>query len=62
MHPDQVKLQSIEKLLSYETLSRDLEKLDYENLLNVSKCYIKLYFAQQETLSAMGSLDRPLEK
>jgi hypothetical protein len=59
MHPDQVKLQTMEKSLTYETLSRDLEKLDYENLLNISKCYIKLYLSQQETLLSLRPIDKP---
>lgn len=58
MHPDQIELQTMEKLLTYETLSRDLEKLDHENLLNFARCYIKLYLAQQEVLCSMKPLDK----
>jgi len=61
MYPDKIKLQSMEKSLTYETLSRDLEKLDHENLLNFARCYIKLYLAQQEAICALGPLDKTFD-
>ena len=57
MDPNQIQLSSMEKSLIYETISRDLSKLDHDTLLNYSKCYVKLYLKQQETLKAIGPLD-----
>lgn len=59
MNPDKITLKSIERLLTYETNSRLIEKLDHDQLLNFAKCYIKLYLAQQETLQSIGPLEFP---
>lgn len=57
MNPDKIQLSSIEKSLTYETISRDLDKMDRETLITFSKCYVKLFLKQQETLSCLTPLD-----
>jgi len=56
MNPDKIQLSSMEKSLTYETLSRDMEKMDHDTLLSYSRCYVKLFLKQQETLKCL-SLD-----
>lgn len=58
MNHESVKLESIEKLLTFETLSRDLETLDKDSLLEFARCYLKLYLKQQEVLKSLPPIDR----
>lgn len=52
MDPNNVKLENINKLFEYETLSRDIDSIDDLNILrDYAKCYIKLYLRQQEVLA-----------
>jgi len=55
-HED-VRLESIEKLLTFETLSRELEILDKDSLLKFARCYLKLYLKQQEVLKSLPPID-----
>ena len=49
MDPSKIELNSISKLFEYEKISREIENCeDVETLKNISKSYVKLYFAQQE--------------
>lgn len=56
MRHEEIQLSTIEKLLTFETLSRDLERLDQNHLLDFSRCYLKLYLKQQETLQILPPL------
>jgi hypothetical protein len=51
MNPNDIDLESINKLFEYEKISRDIE--DIETLRNFAKSYIKLYFKQQEVISTL---------
>jgi len=51
MNPNSITLESISKLFEYEKISRDIDSIDdIESIKNIAKCYIKLYFKQQEVL------------
>ena len=55
MDPSKIELNSISKLFEYEKISREIENCeDVETLKNISKSYVKLYFAQQECLSYLN--------
>jgi len=59
MNHEDIRLESIEKHLTFETLSRDLELLDKDSLLKFARCYIKLYLKQQEVLKSLPPIDKP---
>ena len=55
MDPKSIELTNLNKIFEYEKMSRDLDECaDVETLRNICKCYVKLYFKQQETLSCIG--------
>lgn len=55
MDPKSIELANLTKIFEYEKMSRDLDECaDVETLRNICKCYVKLYFKQQETLSCIG--------
>jgi len=55
MEPKTIELKNLSKIFEYEKISRDLDECaDVETLRNICKCYVKLYFKQQETLSCIG--------
>ena len=55
MDPNKIDLESISKLFEYERIAREIDSCeDVEQLKNISKSYIKLYFKQQEVI---GKLD-----
>ncbi len=57
MNPDDIGLETMNKSFAYEKLARDIEEIrDPDVLREVAKCYIKLYFKQQEVVSKMGAL------
>jgi|TARA_B100001142_G_scaffold326722_2_gene382782 hypothetical protein len=57
MNPDEIVLETMNKSFAYEKLARDIEDVKDPDLLReVAKCYIKLYFKQQEVVSKMGAL------
>lgn len=50
--PTTVSLSTPSKLFAYEQISRDIEKCDdIEVIKNALRCFVKLYFKQQETMS-----------
>lgn len=52
MNPDSVQLDNIAKLFEYEKISRDIDSIgDIDALKTFCKCYVKLYFKQQEVVS-----------
>ena len=56
LDPSSVELSSPSKQFAYEQLSRDIEKCtDVKVLQNALRCYVKLYFKQQETISLIGA-------
>lgn len=56
LDPSSVELNTPSKLFAYEQLSRDIEKCDDIKVLkDALRCYVKLYFKQQETISLIGA-------
>lgn len=57
MNPDTVSLDNISKLFEYEKISRDIDSIgDIDQLRKFCKCYVKLYFKQQEVVSNLGKV------
>lgn len=56
MDPQEISLESFDKLFEYEKHCRMINDLDYEELKNFAKLYCKLYMKQQEVITSMGSL------
>jgi len=54
MNPNDVQLENMNKLFEYEKISRDIDSIDdIEDLKNFAKCYVKLYYKQQEVVSSL---------
>ena len=63
MKSSEIELSSIAKTFEYEKLSRDIDKIDdMDYLKEMCKCYLKLYFKQQETIGGIGLIDTALRK
>ena len=55
MDPDKIQLENLSKSFEYFKLASEIDEISsIEELKNVAKSYIKLYFKQQETLLSMG--------
>lgn len=55
MNPDSIKLENLSKIFEYEKISREIDSCnDVEVLKNIAKCYVKLFFKQQETIANMA--------
>ena len=55
MDPNQIKLESVNKLFEYEKISREIDSCqDLSSLKNIAKSYVKLHLAQQEIISTLG--------
>ena len=53
--PNEVVLQSTAKLFEYEKLSRQIEECnDIDVLKDMTRCWIKLFMKQQETVRNIG--------
>jgi hypothetical protein len=53
MDPNEINLQSIDKLFEYEKHVRFIDELEPDELKNFAKLYCKLYLKQQEVLSSI---------
>ncbi len=59
MDPNSITLNTPSKSFAYEKMSRDIEGCkDVKILQNALRCYVKLYFKQQETMSIIGIPDQ----
>ena len=56
MNPNEIELETINKLFEYEKHSRFIDELSFEELKNFSKLYCKLYLKQQEVLATMSKI------
>ncbi len=56
MKPEEVELETINKLFEYEKHSRIIEKLDIEELRSFAKLYCKLYLKQQEVIVSLSKV------
>ena len=55
MDPDNIELNSINKLFEYEKQAREIDECrDIDELKMITKSYMKLYFKQQEVVSSIG--------
>lgn len=51
INPDEIELEGISKLFEYEKISREIDNCEnIEQIKNICKCYVKLYFKQQEVV------------
>ena len=55
MDPNEITLDSINKLFEYEKHARAIDTLNLDELKNFAKLYCKLYLKQQEVLSTLPS-------
>ena len=56
MEPNDITLESIDKLFEYEKHARTIDELNLEELKKFSKLYCKLYLKQQEVINILHSL------
>ena len=56
MDPNEIELDSIDKLFEYEKHSRMIDEMDFDQLKNFSKLYCKLYLKQQEVIKSFGAV------
>lgn len=56
MDPNDISLESIDKLFEYEKHVRVIEQLNFDELKTFSKLYCKLYLKQQEVIKSLGTL------
>jgi hypothetical protein len=54
MDPNNIELQSINKLFEYEKHVRVIDDLDFGELKKFAKLYCKLYLKQQEVISHLA--------
>lgn len=54
MDPNEIELETIDKLFEYEKHSRLIDDLDFNDLKNFAKLYCKLYLKQQEVVKKIG--------
>lgn len=54
MSPDDIKLDSIDRMFQYESQARIIEQLNHDEAINMAKSYLKLYIKQQEVLQSLG--------
>lgn len=54
MNPNEINLETIDKMFEFEKHSRVIDELSYDELKEFSKLYCKLYLKQQEVLSSLG--------
>lgn len=51
MNPEEIELETIDKLFEYEKHVRFIDKLNQDELKNFAKLYCRLYLKQQEVVS-----------
>ena len=55
MDPDTIELKNLSKSFAYQKLASEIDNCDdREELRNVAKSFIKLYYKQQETMQVIG--------
>ena len=58
MDPDTIELKNLSKSFAYQKLASEIDNCDdREELRNVAKFFIKLYYKQQETMAVIGIPD-----
>ena len=55
MDPTNITLDNLTKSFEYTKLASEIDSCgDIEQVKNIAKCFCKLYYKQQETMSAIG--------
>jgi hypothetical protein len=54
MNPDQINLESIDKMFEYEKYARLIDELSTDELKTFAKAYFKLYLRQQEVVASLA--------
>jgi len=58
MDPDSIELNNLSKSFAYQKLASEIDSCDdRDQLRNIAKSFIKLYYKQQETMSVIGLPD-----
>lgn len=57
MDPNDIQLETINKMFEFEKHSRIIDELDIEELKKFSKLYCKLYLKQQEVINSLSSIN-----
>ena len=56
MNPNDIELETMNKSFAYERMARDIDEIgDIKVLKDIAKCYLKLYFKQQEVVTKIGA-------
>jgi ferredoxin-thioredoxin reductase catalytic subunit len=56
MDPNEIQLETIDKMFEYEKQARCIDELNFDELRKFSKLYCKLYLKQQEVVSSFTSI------
>ena len=58
MDPNNIELKNLSKSFAYQKLAAEIDNCDdRDQLRNVAKSFIKLYYKQQETIAVIGIPD-----
>ena len=58
MNPNDIELKNLSKSFAYQKLAAEIDNCDdRDQLRNVAKSFIKLYYKQQETMAVIGIPD-----
>lgn len=58
MDPDSIELNNLSKSFAYQKLASEIDSCDdRDQLRNIAKSFIKLYYKQQETMQIIGLSD-----
>ena len=55
MDPQKIELENLSKNFEYEKISREIDLCEnLDQLRNIAKSYVKLYFKQQEVVASLS--------
>lgn len=55
MDPNDIELSNLSKSFAYQKLAAQIDNCDdHDELRNIAKSFIKLYYKQQETMAVIG--------
>ena len=58
MDPNDIELRNLSKSFAYQKLATQIDECDdRDELRNIAKSFIKLYYKQQETIAVIGIPD-----
>ena len=58
MDPNDIELSNLSKSFAYQKLATQIDECDdLDELINIAKSFIKLYYKQQETIAVIGIPD-----